>query len=96
MALAVATWPRQLRLSGGRVGDAQHTQGRVVAELEQPPGVVEWGQLLPAGPHGTGAGDAVTLTGSLQATLHCLKGKEGGKEGEEEGREESEMSVYSV
>lgn len=72
-ALAVAAGARQLGLPRGRVGDAQHPHGRVVSVLQQPPGVVERRQLLPAGPHGAGAGDAVTLAGCLQSALHRLR-----------------------
>lgn len=73
--LAVAAGPRQLRLPGGRVGDAQHSHGVVVAILQQTAGVVERGQLLPAGPHGAGARDAMTLAGCFQAALHRLKNR---------------------
>lgn len=78
--LAVAAGTRQLRLSRGGVGDAQHAHGVVVAILQQTPGVVERSQLLPASAHGAGAGDAVALAGCFQAALHCLKlkGKEKG------------------
>lgn len=78
--LAVATGTRQLCLSGGRVGDAQHSHGIVVAILQQTPGVVEGSQLLPASAYSAGARDAVALAGSLQAALHCLKLKGGGEE----------------
>lgn len=84
--LAVATGTRQLCLSGGRVGDAQHSHGVVVAILQQTPGVVEGSQLLPTSPYSAGARDAVTLAGCFQAALHCLKLKVG----------EEEMSVASV
>lgn len=72
-ALAVAPGARQLRLPGGGVGDAQHSHRRVVPVLQQPARVVERRQLLPAGPHGAGAGDAVTLAGGLQTALHRLR-----------------------
>ena len=81
----MASWTRQLRRPGGSVGDTQNPDGRVVAELEQPSGVVERRQLLPASPHSAGSGDAMTLTCCLQSAFHCLK--EGG------GGEEFEMSV---
>lgn len=84
--LAVATGARQLCLSGGCVGDAQHSHGVVVAILQQAPGVVERSQLLPTSPYSAGARDAVTLAGCFQAALHRLELK-----GEEE-----EMSVPSV
>lgn len=71
--LAVATGARQLRLSGGGVGDAQHAHGVVVAILQQAARVVERSQLLPTGPHGAGAGDAMTLAGGFQAALHGLE-----------------------
>lgn len=84
--LAVAAGARQLRLSGGGVGDAQHAHGVVVAILQQMPRVVEGGQLLPTSPYSAGARDAVTLAGCFQAALHRLKLK----------GEEAEMSVPSV
>ena len=92
-ALAVATGPRKLRLPGGRVGDAQHSHRCVVSILQQPSGVVERRQLLPASPYGTRAGDAVTLAGCFQPALHRLRW-----EGEKKAREEKkrEMSVPSV
>lgn len=71
-ALAVTTGPRQLCLPRGRVGDAQHSHRRIVSVLQQPPGVVERRQLLPASPNGAGARDAVTLAGGFQAALHRL------------------------
>lgn len=84
--LAVAPGTRQLRLSGGCVGDAQHSHGVVVSILQQTPRVVERSQLLPTSPYSAGARDAMTLAGCFQAALHCLKLK---GEGEE-------MSVASV
>lgn len=62
-ALAVAPWPRQLRLAGGGVGHAQHAHGRVVAVLEQASRVVEGRELLPTGAHGARARHAVALAG---------------------------------
>lgn len=72
-ALAVAAGPRELRLARGRVGDAQHAHRRVVSVLQQPAGVVEGRQLLPAGPYGARARDTVTLAGRLQPALHSLR-----------------------
>lgn len=85
-ALAVASGAGQLRLPRGHVGDAQHANGVVVAVLEQPPGVVERRQLLPASPYGAGAGDPVTLAGRFQSTLHCLNGGVLGGGEEKKGR----------
>lgn len=72
-ALAMAFGPRKLSLSCGRIGDAQHSHGVVVSILQQPPSVMERGQLLPASPYGTGAGDSMTFAGCFQPTLHCLR-----------------------
>ena len=63
----------QLRRPGGGVGDTQNPDGRVVTELEQPSGVVERRQLLPASPHGAGSRHAMTLTRRLQSAFHCLR-----------------------
>ena len=87
-ALAVAAGPGELRLPGGHVGDAQHSHRVVEPVLQQPPGVVERRQLLPASPYGTRAGDAVTLAGCFQPALHCLR-----QEGE---KKKAEMSVPSL
>lgn len=86
----MATGPRQLRLTGGCVGDAQHSHSGVIAELEQPPGVMERRQLLPASPYGARTGDAVTLAGRLQPTLHRLE-----KGGERRGRGKREICQLS-
>lgn len=72
-ALAVAAGARELCLPGGRVGDTQHSHRGVIPILQQPSGVMERGQLLPASPYGTRAGDAVTLAGRFQPALHCLR-----------------------
>lgn len=74
--VAMSTSARQLRLPRGGVGDAVHSNGRVIAVLQQMACVLKRGQLLPARPHGTRTRDAVTLTSSLKSTLHCLRGKE--------------------
>lgn len=68
----MSTRAGELCLPSGCVGDAQNSHCSVVSVLQQPPGVVEGGQLLPAGPYGTRAGDAVALAGRFQAALHRL------------------------
>lgn len=69
-ALSVAAWARQLCLTGGCVGDTQHSHGGVVAILKQASSVVEGRELLPASPYSTRAGDAVTLASCFQPALH--------------------------
>lgn len=71
--VAVSTWPRQLGLARGGVGDAVHADCGVVTVLQQVARVVKRGELLPASPHGARTGDAVTLTSSFESALHCLK-----------------------
>lgn len=92
--LAVAPWPRQLRLACGGVGDAQHAHGRVVAVLEQAARVVEGRELLPAGAHGAGARHAVAFAGCFQAALHRLEEERKKKStGEERRGEETAVTL---
>lgn len=72
-ALSLAAGARELCLPGGCVGDTQHSHRSVIAILQQPSGVVERRQLLPASPYGTRARDTVTLAGCFQPALHRLR-----------------------
>ncbi len=74
--VALASWACQLGLSSGRVGNAMHSNGHVIAVLQQMACVLKRGELLPACSHSTRTGDTVTLTSSLKTTLHRLRGNE--------------------
>lgn len=90
-ALAVAPGAGELGFTSGSVGDAQNPHGRVVSVLQQPPGVMEGRQLLPASPYCAGARDAVTLAGGFQSALHRLRQEEG--RGLKRGRNVSSFSL---
>ncbi len=74
--VAVASWACQLGLSSGGVGNTMHSNGRVIAVLQQMACVLKRGELLPACSHSTRTGDTVTLTSSLKTTLHRLRRNE--------------------